>query len=144
MEIDRMREEDLDEVMKMGFACEGFDTGTSADQFYSKETLQRWIYDSNGVTLVSRDEGKLTGFILGSFMTGPRGSYIHTIEVKEQYRGGGTGSKLVAEAINQFRKKGAVHLFCVVKDKNQPALELFKKEGLEIGEQFRYVEMMID
>lgn len=143
MKIDGMKEQDLEEVIALGNVCEGFQTGTNADQFYCKETLARWINDPNGVTLVARDEGKLAGFILGSYLTGPRGSYIHSIEVKEQYRRKGVGAKLVQKALEEFRQKGGVHVFCVVNDLNREALDFFKDQKFEVGKSFRYVEMML-
>lgn len=144
--INQITLSDLDQVIPMGFKTPEFQTGTDAAQFYSRETLGRWIRDENGVTLVARVGDNFAGFILGYYMPGPNDGYLNCLVVNENYRNKGVGSKLLDEALTEFEKKGGGrcnHVFGVVKPDNEPTLKLLQKHGFQIGETFRYVETML-
>jgi len=146
--IRRMREEDLNLVIKEGLNTPEFKTGTEATQFYGLETLKRWVNDPNGATLIAEHEGKIAGFLLGYYMSGPNDGYINCTVVLSEHRRKGVGTLLQEKAISEFEKKGPEghkcdHIFCVVSETDTPMLNLKEKVGFEVGGKFHYVEMML-
>ncbi len=148
IQIRKLREEDLDWVIELGLNTPEFNTGTEAAQFYSSKTLQKWIKDSNGVTLMAEMEGQRTGFLLGYYMEGPNDGYINCIVVGENYRRKGIGKMLQESALAEFEQKGPEgnrcnHVFCVVSETDEAMLNLQRETGFEIGGIFHYVETML-
>ncbi len=144
-----MQENDLLWVVELGQNTPEFKTGTEAAQFYSVGTLERWIKDPNGVTLIAEIEGKRTGFLLGYYMEGPNDGYINCIVVDETHRREGVGSALQEKALTEFEKKGPEghrcnHVFCVVNESDKLMFNLMKKMDFDFSEtNFRYVETML-
>lgn len=139
---------DLDWVIKVGLGTPEFKTGTEAAQFYSLETLRRWLNDPNGVTIVAEFEGTRAGFLLGYYMAGPNDGYINCTVIEQDFRKRGVGKALQEEAISEFEHKGSEghkcdHIFCVVGETDEPMLNLKRKVGFEVGGKFHYVEMML-
>ena len=141
--IKRMAEQDINKVISIGLEIPEFRTGTSAEQFYSKQSLKRWIGDENGVTLVARMNNEAVGFLLGYYMKGPNDGYLNCLAISEKYRGKGIGKKLLEQALGEFEAKGCNHIFGVVKEDNEKTLNFFENNGLEIGGSFRYIETML-
>ena len=135
-------------VMKVGLNTPEFKTGTDAAQFYSLETLKRWVNDFNGITLVAEYEENKAGFLLGYYMAGPNDGYINCTVVGSEYRRKGIGKALQEEVISKFELKGPEghkcdHIFCVVGETDEPMLNLKRELGFDIGSKFHYVEMML-
>lgn len=138
-----MQAEDLETVIQIGLTTPEFQTGTDAAQFYSPETMKRWITDLNGVTLVAKVDKALAGFLLGAYMQGPNDAYFNCLVVLPEYQGQGIGSALLQTALDKFQKMGCDHVFGVVKDDNANTIKMMKKNRFQIGEVFRYVETML-
>jgi len=148
IQVRQMRENDLDWVIELGQETPEFKTGTEAVQFYSHESLSRWVDDLNGVTLVAEVEGKLAGFLLGYYMAGPNDGYINCTVVDKEFRRRGLGEMLQDSALAEFEGKGPEghkcdHVFCVVSETDEPMLNLKRKVGFEVGSKFYYVETML-
>lgn len=146
--IRNMQQKDLDWVVQLGLSTPEFKTGTESAQFYSFDSLQRWIKDPNGVTLVAETEDQKTGFLLGYYLTGPNDGYINCIVVGQKFRGRGVGELLQESALDAFESKGSKdhkcdHVFCVVGEGDNPMLGLMRKAGFEIGRKFHYVDIML-
>lgn len=148
IDIRRMKEDDLSWVIELGQNTPEFKTGTEAAQFYSLNSLQRWINDSNGVSIVAEIEGQRAGFLLGYYMAGPNDGYINCTVVDEVYRRKGIGIGLQEAALSEFETKGPEghkcdHVFCVVSETDEAMLALKRQTGFEIGGKFHYVETML-
>lgn len=148
IQVRQMQEGDLDWVIKLGNETPEFKTGTDAAQFYSHESLGRWVDDPNGVTLVVEVGGKLAGFLLGYYMAGPNDGYINCLVVDQEFRRRGLGWLLQDSALTEFEDKGPEghkcdHVFCVVSEADEPMLSLTRKVGFEVGGKFHYVETML-
>ena len=142
--IDQMSETDVENVIALGLQIPEFRTGTDAQQFYSAQTLRKWVTDKNGVTLVAKKEDQIVGFALGYYMSGPNDGYLNCIVVLPEYRRNSIGKMLLQEALSQFKSKGRCnHVFGVVKADNARAVGFFRRQGLKVGETFRYIEMML-
>jgi|SRR3989304_7083499 len=143
-----MQENDLEWVTDLGQNTPEFKTETSAAQFFSLETLRRWVKDPNGVTLVAEIDGQSVGYLLGFYMTGPNDSYINCTVVEGKYRGKGVGHELLNKALEEFSQKGPEshkcdHVFCFVKEDDEAMLNLKRDVGFEIGAKGHYVEIML-
>lgn len=143
-----VKQEDLEWIIQLGLNTPEFNTGTAAAQFYSLRTLEGWIRDPNGVTLIAEMEGQKAGFLLGYYMAGPNDGYINCTAVAENYRRRGVGKRLQESALAEFGQKGPEgnkcnHVFCVVSETDEAMLNLQKQVGLEIGGKFYYVETML-
>ncbi len=142
--IDQMSEKDIERIIVIGLQTPEFKTGTEAQQFYSNQTLKRWVTDKNGVTLVAKIKEKIVGFALGYYMAGPNDGYLNCVVVLPEYQRRSIGKRLLQEALSQFEARGRCnHVFCVVKASNPSAVDFFKGQGMQIGETFRYVEVML-
>lgn len=141
--INRMTKQDIGKVISIGLETPEFRTDTSAEQFYSEQSLRRWVGDKGGVTLVARVNNEVVGFLLGYYMQGPNDGYLNCLAMLEAYRGRGVGKRLLEQALKEFEAKGCNHVFGVVKEDNKKTLNFFENNGLEIGESFRYVETML-
>lgn len=147
-QVRKMIEADLEWVIQTGVNTPEFKTGTEATQFYSKNTLERWINDNNGVTLVAEINGQRVGFLLGYYMAGPNDGYINCTVVDQDHRRKGVGKMLQEIALNEFSQKGIEgykcdHVFCVVNETDEAMIRLKKEAGFEIGDKFHYVEIML-
>ncbi|MBS3144654.1 GNAT family N-acetyltransferase [Candidatus Woesearchaeota archaeon] len=142
--IGQMSEKDIATVIAIGLQTPEFKTGTDAQQFYSNQTLRRWVADKNGVTLVAKTKERIVGFALGYYMAGPNDGYLNCVVVLPEYQRKSIGKRLLHKALSEFETKGRCnHVFCVVKASNQSTLSFFENEGLQIGGTFRYVEVML-
>ena len=139
-----MQVKDIATVRRMGFSTPEFNTGTTADQFYSARTMRRWVRARNGVAFSAIVDNELVGFILGNYLTGSRDGYLNTMVVAPEHRSKGVGSKLLGRALEALRRKDCNHIFCVVEEENKNMQKFMRKSGFEIGSRFRYVEIMVD
>lgn len=146
--IRTMREGDVDWVAGLGNITSEIRTGTSAAQFFGKDTLRSWVNNPDGVTLVAEVGGKPAGFLLGYYMAGPNDGYISDTIVSPEHRRKGVGRALQEAALDEFEQKGPEgnkcdHVFSVVAEGNMPMLSLKKEVGFDIGRKFHYVDIML-
>ncbi|MDE1865797.1 MAG: GNAT family N-acetyltransferase [Candidatus Micrarchaeota archaeon] len=142
--IRKMQERDIIGVRLMGFSTSEFDTGTSADTFYSRKTMLKWIKDQNGVAFSALSDNRVVGFILGNYLSASRGGYINTMVVDPEHRKQGVGKELLRRALSELQRKDCAHVFCAVEEENEAMLAFMRKSGFEVGRSFRYVERMLD
>ncbi len=148
IEVSHIEESEIDQIISIGINTPEFKTGTEAAQFYSKETLADWINDPNGITLAARVEGRLAGFFLGYYMTGPNDGYMNCITVLPEYRGIGVGKQLQEKALHEFEHKGPEgrkcdHVFGLTEESNEATLKFAIESGLQVGKKFYYIETML-
>lgn len=138
--IRRMEEKDLNLVIQLGEIASEFKTGTETSQFYSYETLARWIRSRNGVLLVAEVETRFAGFIIVGYNSDSRDAYIHCLLVVEELRGQGIGDQLVEEVTCSLVGLGCNHIFLLTSIENTKATEFFIKHGFSVGGLFRYLD----
>lgn len=138
--IRKMEIRDIGEVISLGLAIPEFHTGTESPQFYSQETLERWIQRPNGVLLVAQVDSDLAGYNLASYNPDNRDGYIHVAVVKEKYRRRGIYGRLLDETMDQLTTLGCNNVWCMVKPDSEAMVEALKKHGFEVGEQFLYIQ----
>lgn len=99
----KMADGDVSWVIGVGKNTSEFKTGTDAAQFFSDQTLKRWVNDPNGVTLLAVANGEPAGFLLGYYMAGPNDGYINCTVVSPEFRRQGIGKALQLAAIEGFK-----------------------------------------
>ena len=138
--IRRMRKEDVDEVIKLAINTKEIKTGTGSPQFYSKKTLLKWINGPSDILLVAKKQGNVVGFSLAAYNPYSRDGYLHVSVVREENREEGIGSEMLKTTLETMARQGCNHVFAMAKPDNVPILNLLRKHGFEVGEQFNYVE----
>ena len=93
--------------------------------------------------LIAEDDhnSDLMGFALFfsnySTFTGKRGLYLEDLYVRPQFRGSGTGKKLIQAVIQSARDRGSPRLDWAVLDWNQTAIEFYQSLGAEVMPDWR-------
>ncbi len=114
--------EDLDEIMKIEFAC--FD----ADAF-SRQQIAYLIMRSKGKFLVAVHNNKIAGYI--SFITSLRHNTgrVYSIAVSPEHRGVGIANILMDKTIDLANVKKLRAIFLEVRTDNTVAIQLYEKKG---------------
>jgi len=135
-----MRSEHIDDVISLGLATPEFQTGTSVPQFYSKETLSKWIQSPNGTLLVANVSKEFAGFSITAYNPDSRDGYMHCMAVKEQYRNQNVGTEFINKTLDELQKMGCNHVYCLIQTSNERMKKFLEKRGFQIGETFSYVQ----
>ncbi len=138
--IRRMEQEDIEKVVELGSSSEELQTGTNSPQFYSRETLLRWVQSSNGILLIAEAGGVFAGFSLTAYSPDSRDGYIHTIDVAPDFRRQNVGGELLDRTLSELEKTDCNHVYCLIKPDNEPSKKLFQKHGFVVGEAFNYTD----
>jgi ribosomal-protein-alanine N-acetyltransferase len=134
--LNRMRSEDLDEVMKVERAC----FGNPWTRWYFSQELQRNPL-SHLFVLRIHNNGKesIVGFLVCWILNAEL--HINNIAIHPDFQGKGLGKSLMEFAMD-FGKKNNCHCAALeVRVSNQRAIELYKRLGfLTIGQVQRYYD----
>ncbi|KKQ35651.1 MAG: acetyltransferase [candidate division WS6 bacterium GW2011_GWA2_37_6] len=143
IDITRMSENDLDQVIALAIGVTEIQTGTSADQFWSRQTLEGWINADDGVLLVAKEGEQVVGYSISSVIKSAHDAIINVIEVHPDHQKKGIASNLIVQTLIELKSIGCNHVKCDIKPDNIPSQELFSRFGFEMGESFIYAERMI-
>lgn len=97
----------------------------------------RLISSGQGLLLVGEVDGEIAGYSFGyikmnmPFRKLARFGYIDDIYVMERYRGLGLSSRLKAEMLRWFRKKGIRYVSIELAHENRRARAIYRKWGFE-------------
>ncbi len=117
-------EEDLDQIYKI--ELESFDNP------YPYSLLKAYLYLSPNLYIIARDDdNSILGYAIGIVQNRYRG-HVVSIAVRKDSRKKGTGTQLLLELENRFRKEGCVYSYLEVHYKNEPAISLYRKLGYYI------------
>ncbi len=106
---------------------------------WSRDSLEQELHRPNGLQLVVEDDGcgKILGWCCGR-QIGPEAELLK-ISVLRARRNCGIASTLIARLMQEFSTRGVVTLFLEVRAGNHPALQLYRKHGLnETGLRKKY------
>ena len=114
--------EDLDDIMKIEYAC------FQADAF-SRYQMAYLITHSKGIFLVAHHSDEIAGYI--SFITSNRHNTgrIYSIAVSPAHRGKGIAEMLIDKSIRYTQKNKLRAIFLEVRTDNTVAIQLYKKKG---------------
>lgn len=138
MHIVPMELRHLDDVVKLGLSEEELHTRSDTPEFYSKETLSRWIQSPNGFLFVAEDKDGLRGFSLTSYNPDCRDAYVHSIVAVADHRQEGIGSQLLETTLAALQKTECNHVRCLIALENEPSAKLFEKFDFKRGDKFYY------
>lgn len=140
----KMKIEYLDRVIKLGFSTSEFQTGTETPQFYSKQTLAKWINSPNGILLVAKSSGdEFAGFSITAYNPDSRDAYVDCIVVVDKFRRKGVGDKLLAKTFEELKNTDCNHIYCLVEQYNGISKRFFEKHDFKTGNLFYYTDKML-
>jgi len=99
------------------------------DLAYSRRQLQYLVFSANSTALVEESEGVIRGFIIVLYRTGSSVAGIETVNVDPVFRKLGVGSRLLAAAEEDIRRKGARRIRLEVSITNGAAIGLYEVAG---------------
>lgn len=100
------------------------------DEMDNKNRFKLFLEKNPGLSLVTEDNGKIIGTVLGSF-DGRRG-YIQKLVVAKNYRHQGIGKNLVDLVVKKLQDLGALYIPISCDAKNTP---FYKKSGFKKTDQ---------
>lgn len=120
------------------YALRDFDAMLALDQkcfvagiAYSEDELNRYVHRRGAFTIVAEDAGgALAGFVVAQ--TERRFGWIVTIDIREDARRSGLGTRLMAAAEEKLREAETVAVVLEVAVNNLPAVNFYKRLGYQI------------
>lgn len=119
MNIREMTWDDLEQVVTI--ENENFSSPWSETGFFT------YLMREDALFLVAEEGEEILGYC-GVIMAADEGD-ITNVSVKKEVQGKGIGTALLKELIIQTGNKGVATLFLEVRESNQPAITLYKKQG---------------
>ncbi len=103
-----------------------------------------WLFrrDVAGIW-VAEEDGKIVGFVAsdGNWFSKREGKVVgalHELAILPEYRNRGIGKALVEKALKYFKGRGLDTVELWVGDKNQQAINFYKKLGFKEKDRFNY------
>jgi ribosomal protein S18 acetylase RimI-like enzyme len=101
---------------------------------YSKRQLAYLALDANGTCLIEIHDNTIRGFIIVGYRKGSLTGRIETIDVDPRFQNQGVGIKLLTTAEADMRRRGMKTAQLEVSERNERALELYRKAGYTFKE----------
>ncbi len=114
---------DFERIVELERAC------FEGELAYSRRQLHYLVFSANSTTLVEESKGGARGFIIVLYRTGSSVAGIETVNVDPLCRKQGIGSRLLAAAEEDVRKKNAKRIRLEVSVTNQAACGLYEAAG---------------
>ncbi len=118
------KEEDLTEIYSI--EVESF------DKPYSIGLLRAYLFLSQGLYLVAKEDDRILGYTIGLIRNRYRGHVISIATAKSNRRSG-IGSHLLNELNERFRDAGAVYSYLEVEVTNRSAIKFYLHNGYLIS-----------
>jgi len=102
---------------------------------YSKEKFETLINDDNVISILSEQDGIVTGICFAeirhrSMMVNMTTAFVNDLIVKDSYRRQGIANALFLAAEEQAKKKGAQRIDLIVWSFNKDAIAFYEKIGM--------------
>ena len=124
LSIQRMQEEDLDQIMELEHRC--FTLPWTREAFYNE-----LFHNQFAAYFVLKEDEKIIGYC-GTWIVIDE-AHITNIAVLPEYRGRGLGEKLLSSMMEYCKGKGIERMTLEVRVSNTPAQSLYKKLGFQEG-----------
>jgi ribosomal protein S18 acetylase RimI-like enzyme len=130
---------DFERIMELERAC------FEGDLAYSRRQLHYLVFAANSTTLVEGFKGVIRGFVIVLYRAGSSVAGIETVNVDPVFRKLGVGSRLLAAAEEDIRRKGARTIRLEVSITNHAAISLYERAGFHrIGVLKNYYHFLHD
>jgi ribosomal-protein-alanine N-acetyltransferase len=129
--IQQAKADDMDSIAEIEKKC------FPGEISYSKRLLKNLILNSNGVSLVEKQNGAIRGFIIVTFRRGSLTCGVETIDVDPAFQNKGIGMRLLRAAEIEMKNRGACSCQLEVSEGNEAALELYKNSGYAFKERLK-------
>lgn len=111
------------------------DLYTELEHPYSREEYERLVKNKDTITILSEEEGRVTGLCIGTLreksgMVKMKTLYMEDLIVDQNFRGKGTASKLYMEMVERGKKAGAKRLDLMVWEFNSGARKFYEQQGM--------------
>lgn len=109
--------------------------------FWRDEEIVAWLHDSLDYCICVSTEEKIVGFLLLHYHAATNKVHLENLFVMKEYRRMGLGSKMVAEAIEHYRKNDALTRFvALVSKENFDCQSALMKSGFENGNTMKWMQ----
>ena len=96
---------------------------------WSITSIENQLSTEQTIFIIYEENGEAAGFVLGTQVCGE--AELYRIAVSGKFRRRGLGERLLADFLEQCRKRGAEKVFLEVRSRNFPAISLYEKAGFE-------------
>lgn len=96
---------------------------------WSITSIENQLSSEQTIFIIYEENGEAAGFVLGTQVCGE--AELYRIAVSGKFRRRGLGERLLADFLEQCRKRGAEKVFLEVRSRNFPAISLYEKAGFE-------------
>lgn len=135
MIIEDVKLSDIDELVELEKKC--FDGPTA----YDYDMLMQAYTASGGMAYKIASESQIAGYIMAAPLYGSKVSSavdIESVAVLPEHRGRGIGKALMLKVEEEAKKRGYKYMVLEVREKNMPALSLYRKLGYTPLERLPY------
>jgi ribosomal protein S18 acetylase RimI-like enzyme len=113
------------------------EAGRIAERWYSGKgevaEYRAFLSEKENYILAAYSEGELAGFLIGYELkrleTSQPMMLLYTIDVLPEYQRKGVGKKLVNDLKRLCTRRGALKMFVITNESNQPAMALYSSTG---------------
>jgi len=131
-QIEHATKADLKEIFALEQLC--FDA-----EAFSRRQLRYLLSRAKGYFLVTKQEGKISSFMILLKKKNSSGLRLYSIAVNPKFRGQGLAQIMLKEAMVRAAVDGFKYVTLEVSDINKPAVNLYLQQGFEVfGERKAY------
>jgi len=104
---------------------------------YSRSQLAYLALEANSTCLIESQDNMIRGFIMVAYRKDSLTGRIETIDVDPRFQNKGVGMKLLIAAEDDMKHRGMKTAQLEVSERNEPALELYRKAGYKFKEKIK-------
>jgi len=130
--IEQAQKADLKEIFALEQLC--FDA-----EAFNRRQLRYLLSQARGYFLVTKQEGKISSFMILLKKKKSSGLRLYSIAVNPKFRGQGLAQIMLKEAVARAAADGYKYVTLEVSEINKPAVNLYLQQGFEVfGERKAY------
>lgn len=137
--IRKAKNEDINEIWRIGNKVSEFKTADNIVIFWPKETLYNCIDKKDILFYIVELEKKIIGFSIINLNKSLGKAEIENIYILEQYRKKGVGRKLLDIAIKELKNLNYDNVNALSND----AIQFYKHYGFSEGENFKWMDYVL-
>jgi len=135
--IEDIKQTDVSEIVKLGLSTPEVQVQDDQPEYYSEETLKKFIKSPDDIYLVARIDGRIAGYRLATYNKYLNEAYLIDLVVKREFRKMGVAQALYKKTFHILRQKKCNWVWVLAKEDNIPIQRLLLKQGFKKGAAFR-------